>query len=318
MNKPAQRDLEALFTRSKADVFFSGQAVFGEPLAAHTTFRIGGPAGLYLKPDADCFVPYITTLLRLSREMGIPVFILGGGANLLIDDAGMPGVVLDTGGWSGIAGAAALAEDGRFILRAGTPVDEAVSWTGDRGWAGLESFAGLPGTVGGAVWMNARCYEQETADTLIEVTVLDEQLNLVTAAVSRADFSYKQSPFQRRNVVIVNAVFMLTRGNQDELREKAARFRRDREEKGHFRYPSAGSVFKNNREHGAPAGKIIENLGLRGTRIGGAQIAPWHGNFIVNTGGATADDVRRLITLVQERARTALGIELEPEVLALP
>jgi UDP-N-acetylmuramate dehydrogenase len=163
--------------------------------------------------------------------------------------------------------------------------------------------------------MNARCYESSIADILSEVTFLDESLDLVTMPIDPADFSYKKSPFQGRDTVILEAVMVLRSGESAAVAEKTAARRAEREEKGHFRYPSAGSVFKNNRDFGKPAGKIIEELGLRGLQSGGAQIAPWHGNFIINTGGATADDVMRLITLMQEKALQTFGFTLEPEIL---
>jgi UDP-N-acetylmuramate dehydrogenase len=311
-----------LFEQSKTQAAFSGTAAFDEPMSGHTTFNIGGPADLYLRPAADCFIPYSAALLRLARAGGIPVYILGGGANLLVSDAGVRGVVLDTGSWTGLmdgeAGRAARrGPDGAAIatFRAGTPMDEAVRWAQERALAGLEDFAGLPGTIGGALWMNARCYESEAADTLTQTILLDERLAPVTEPADHALFSYKQSPFQGRRALILGASFALKPGDKTRIAQKTRDIRADRERKGHFRFPSAGSVFKNNRAHERPAGKIIEELNLRGTRSGGAQIAPWHGNFIINTGGATADDVRHLIALAQERAYKAFGISLECEVL---
>jgi UDP-N-acetylmuramate dehydrogenase len=323
--------LQTLFEQSKTLAAFSGAAVFGEPMSAHTTFKIGGPSDLYIRPDAGCFVPYVAALLGLARREGVPVFILGGGANLLVADTGIRGIVLDTGSWSGVSGAPVFADAtahevadssadmGRPAVevrfRSGTPTDEAVRWAAAGGLSGLEDFAGLPGTVGGAVWMNARCYESSVSDILASVTFLDERLETVTIPADPAAFAYKKSPFQGRDTVILEAAMLLRPGNAALIGEKTAVRRAEREEKGHFRYPSAGSVFKNNRDFGRPAGKIIEELGLRGFRSGGAQIAPWHGNFIVNSGGATAADVQRLIALIQERALQTFGFVLEPEVI---
>jgi UDP-N-acetylmuramate dehydrogenase len=331
--------VQTLFERSKALAAFSGAAVFGEPMSAHTAFKIGGPADLYIRPDASCFVPYIAALLGLARGARVPVFILGGGANLLVADSGIRGVVLDTGSWSGafVAPVPADADTGRPVaearFRSGTLTDEAVSWAAAGRLSGLEDFAGLPGTVGGAVWMNARCYESSVSDVLASVTFLDERLETVTVPADPADYAYKKSPFQGRDTVILEAAMLLRTGDaarnnaahSDAARgdyaarvaEKTAARRAEREEKGHFRYPSAGSVFKNNRDFGMPSGKIVEELGLRGLRSGGAQIAPWHGNFIVNTGDATANDVQRLIALVQERAMRTFGFALEPEVILI-
>jgi UDP-N-acetylmuramate dehydrogenase len=354
--------MQAFFARSQTQAAFSGIAAFDEPMSRHTTFNIGGPADLYLKPDSGCFVSYIIALLKLARAESVPVFILGGGANLLVADAGIRGVVLDTGSWTGTfveseepegragtadsfhrsgatrkSGDAPLREKRngpassvetipattgntrlaavRARFRSGTPADDAVRWAAAKGLSGLEDFAGLPGTIGGAVWMNARCYERAVSDILVETAFLDERLELITAPADSAAFAYKKSPFQGRNSVILEAVFSLRPGDPALIVGKTVGRLREREAKGHFRYPSAGSIFKNNRAFGRPVGTIIEELGLRGLRSGGAQIAPWHGNFIINTGGATADDVKRLVTLMEEKALKTFGFTFEREVI---
>jgi UDP-N-acetylmuramate dehydrogenase len=316
-----------LFEQSKMGAAFSGTAVFDEPMSAHTTFKIGGPADLYIRPDAGCFMPYTTGLLRLAHKENIPVFILGGGANVLVSDSGIRGIVLDTGSWSGVLPSAETQEprpttgtDGTSAevrFRSGTLTDEAVRWAAAAGLAGLEDFAGLPGTIGGAVWMNARCYQSSLSDLLVSVTFLDEHLEMITLPKEDAAYAYKKSPFQGRRTLIIEAALALRPDNTALITEKTAARRTEREEKGHFRYPSAGSVFKNNRDFGKPTGKIIEELGLRGLQSGGAQIAPWHGNFIINSGGATASDVQKLITLIQEKALQTCGFTLEPEVIAI-
>jgi UDP-N-acetylmuramate dehydrogenase len=189
--------LQTLFEQSKSLSAFSGTAIFDEPMSAHTTFKIGGPADLYIRPDADCFIAYTAALLRLGRAAGVPVFILGGGANLLAADSGIRGIVLDTGSWSGvIAGpqdkksitrqtmGAPVTDTGspsvEVRFRSGTLTDEAVRWAVAEGLSGLEDFAGLPGTIGGAVWMNARCYQSSLSDVLASVTFLDERREQVT------------------------------------------------------------------------------------------------------------------------------------------
>jgi UDP-N-acetylmuramate dehydrogenase len=149
----------------------------------------------------------------------------------------------------------------------------------------------------------------------METRILDENFEIRTLPLDPAGFGYKKSPFQDRAVLILAARFALKKRVPREIREEMDFFRRDREAKGHYRYPSAGSVFKNYRDFGAPTGKIIDELGLRGFRVGGAQVAPWHGNIIINTGGASAGDICALIDFVRERARTERGIELEPEIL---
>jgi UDP-N-acetylmuramate dehydrogenase len=163
--------------------------------------------------------------------------------------------------------------------------------------------------------MNARCYDRSLSDILIEAEILDESLDRVRVVPGPGDFAYKKSPFQNREVLILSGTFALEPRPGEEIRREAAEHRRDRESKGHYRVPSAGSIFKNNRDHGKPAGMLIDEAGLRGFRIGGAQVAPWHGNIIVNTGGAAAGDIRALVEEVAARVKAATGFTLEPEII---
>jgi UDP-N-acetylmuramate dehydrogenase len=183
------------------------------------------------------------------------------------------------------------------------------------GLSGLEFLAGMPGTIGGAVWMNARCYDHEAADILAETAIIDENLEYVKILRNVNAFSYKKSPFQDKNIVIVSASFILRPRPEAEIRKEMTSHRDDREKKGHYRYPSAGSVFKNNRSYGKPSGKIIDELGLRGLSVGGAAVAPYHGNIIINTGAATSGDIRKLALLVAARVKAETGFELESEIL---
>ena len=163
--------------------------------------------------------------------------------------------------------------------------------------------------------MNARCYEKSVSDVLMETEILDERLERLWVPARNEDFDYKKSPFQKRDVLILSARFRLKPGSAELIRREMEARRRDREEKGHYRYPSAGSAFRNSRAFGAPTGKIIDELGLRGFGVGGAQVAPWHGNIMVNTGGATAGDIRALVDAVREKVKAERGFDLEPEIL---
>jgi UDP-N-acetylmuramate dehydrogenase len=163
--------------------------------------------------------------------------------------------------------------------------------------------------------MNARCFEKSISDVFLEAETLDENGVCQWQKYRAEDFGYKKSPFQTRKSLILRARFALEKGEPRLIQQKMAAYRAEREKKGHYRAPSAGSVFKNNHAFGKPTGKIIEELGLCGTQIGGAQIAPWHGNFIINTGGAQAQDIRALVDLCRNTARARLGIELESEIL---
>jgi UDP-N-acetylmuramate dehydrogenase len=169
--------------------------------------------------------------------------------------------------------------------------------------------------AGGAVWMNARCWGRSVSDALAGADVLDEGLRAVFEPVRPSAWGYKRSPYQGRDALILAARFRLERGDEAAIRRAMAGFRLEREQRGHFRLPSAGSVFKNDRSFGKSAGQIIDELGLRGLSVGGAQVAAWHGNFIVNAGGATAADIRALTEAVRTEALRRLGITLEPEIL---
>jgi UDP-N-acetylmuramate dehydrogenase len=289
---------------------------YDEPMSAHTTFKTGGPADCWVRPAGKDFPEVSARLLAAAGREAIPVFILGGGANLLVSDRGIRGIVLDTGLWSGVGETEFLSEGKKVSVRilSGTSVDSFTEELARRSLSGLEFLAGMPGSAGGAVWMNARCYERSISDTLPETEILDEDHNRVIVPFRPDDFSYKKSPFQNRRVLILSARFVLSLRTQEDIRREMDEHRRDRKEKGHYRFPSAGSVFKNNRAFGSPTGKIIDELGLRGLRSGGAQVAPWHGNIIVNTGGATSTDIRSLIEKISRRVKEERGFELENEV----
>jgi UDP-N-acetylmuramate dehydrogenase len=260
-------------------------------------------------------------LLQAARAEGIPVFILGGGANLVFSDRGLRGIVVDTRLLDRITIAGS-----RIAAEAGTRVDRLCEACRDAGLpggkalAGLETFYGMPGSLGGAVFMNARCYEVEMADRLSWVeSVLPDGGGLERESLDHGQWAYKLSPYQpggaRAGRVILAAGFELEAGETEAVARVMAEKRADREAKGHYRLPSAGSVFKNDRSLGRPTGKILDELGFRGRRVGGAMVSEWHANIFVNTGGATAADLRALVDLARDEARKALGVELEAEVL---
>jgi UDP-N-acetylmuramate dehydrogenase len=308
---------------------------YDEPMYRHTTFKAGGPADLWVRPGRDIFPEYAAALLKAAGGAEVPVFILGAGANILVSDRGIRGITLDTASWRGIGkredrGTPQEARAG-FSVRvcSGTSVDGLVDRLMIRGLSGLEFLAGMPGLVGGALWMNARCYGKSVSDVLLETEIIDynysynyrkpentpEALNRIWVPFSAGDFGYKKSPFQNRKALILSARFAVSFRNASEIRKEVMEHRRDREEKGHYRYPSAGSAFKNNRAFGAPTGKIIDDLGLRGLRSGGAQVAPWHGNIFINTGHASAADIRSLMDEVRRRVKEEKGFDLESEVI---
>ena len=287
---------------------------FNEPMAIHSSFKTGGQADCWIQPRGDGFPKFTASLFKAAKSEGIHVFILGGGANIVVSDNGIRGIVLDTGAWTG----GKVQRRGILQFRSGTSLDEAAKIASDEGLAGLEFLKGMPGSIGGAAYMNARAYGQEISDILIETEVINfsnEPVSVLKLQAKKNEFSYKKSPFQGCGLFILNASFQLTFSDPQKIQEKMASYYKDRQEKGHYRFPSAGSVFKNNPCFGKPTGKIIDELGLKGMKIGGAQVAPFHGNIIINKGGAKAIDIFNLVNKVAAKVRAETGFSLEPEIL---
>jgi len=285
----------------------AGPLRFGEPLREHTSYKVGGTADLFVEPET---IADVIALHMAATEHDLPLFILGAGANILVSDRGIRGMVLST------ERLRAVRVDGeRIVAEAGCPMSLVSEAAAAVGLSGLAFIYAMPGSVGGAVWMNARCYGSSISDILEWVEILDEKGMVVRVAVRPDQFDYKVSPFQRRRAVILSACFRLRHGERAAILEQMEANRTDRERKGHFAAPSAGSVFKNNRSFGDPSGKIIDSLGLRGYSIGGAKISDYHANMIINTGSATASDIEALTRYVARRVKEELGYELEREVI---
>jgi UDP-N-acetylmuramate dehydrogenase len=280
---------------------------FDEPMAPHTSFRIGGPADAFLCPRTD---RELEDARGACLRAGVPVFLLGGGTNILVADRGIRGAVIDLTGLRGIR-----LEDGILSALAGTPMSDTAAAAAAAGFSGLEFAWCLPGTVGGAVWMNARCYDRSVSDCLLAAVSSGDDLAPHRREVRPAEWGYKKSPYQGLRETIVSAEFRLEPGDRVRMEARMAEIKADRERKGHFRFPSAGSTFKNDRAFGAPTGALIDSLGLRGLSVGDAQVAPYHGNIFINKGRATAADMRELIRRVERSVEDRLGFRLEREVL---
>ncbi|MBN2873899.1 MAG: UDP-N-acetylmuramate dehydrogenase [Spirochaetales bacterium] len=287
---------------------------YDEPMSAHTSFRIGGPADAFVRPSS---VQALATLLQAAAIAELPLAVIGGGANLLVADAGVRGIVACTDSIAEVR----VDTDGSMHAGAGLPVRNLVQMALERGRGGLEFAAGLPGSVGGAVYMNARCYDREFADVIARVEYLKPSAGaweLSSSAIDRAAWSYKRSPFMPAGAltgaVVVGASFKLVPGDRAAIAAEMAGHEADRIAKGHYDYPSAGSLFKNNRGFGRPTGSILDELGFRGRRIGDAMVSPKHANIFVNAGAATAADMRKLIDEARSAAKKAFGVELETEV----
>ena len=302
----------------KKDSFCEIEVKYNEPMSGHTTFKVGGNADCYVKPCGDKFPAFCFELIKHARSNNIPLFILGGGANIVVSDNGIRGIVLDTSSWSGLISTSNYANENEFIaiFKSGTTMDDACKIAYEAGLTGLEFLAGMPGTIGGAVFMNARCYGKEIADVLAWTEILEEDCPRITRInTDLTMFGYKYSPFQKMDCLIINAGFNLRAGDKHKIKAEMDKNIQDRKDKGHYLFPCAGSAFKNNRDFGKPTGQIIDELGLCGLSIGGAQIALFHGNIVINKGGATAADIRALMDEVSIKVKEATGFVLEPEII---
>ena len=282
-----------------------------EPVARYSTYRIGGPATVLLPARPED----IGAALTLASEAGVPCFALGLGSNILLPDEGLDALVIRLG-----KGLDSLSHDADlWKVGAGLPAPLAARRTAEAGFAGLHIFVGVPGTVGGGVYMNAGCHGGDWSEVVQTVTVVDVTGKDSVLSRGQVPFTYRRSGLEGK--IVVETVVRLRPEDQHQLDESIAEMFEWRQRGTPFNQPCCGSVFKNpsgpswKREDGArTAGQLIEGAGLKGLAIGGAQVSPMHANYFVNTGGATAADVRRLIDHVQQVVRERYEISLEPEV----
>ena len=280
-----------------------------EPMARHTSFRIGGPAALFLMPgDENC----LAQAVRICRMAGLPFFILGNGTNLLVSDEGYQGVVIQTAHHLQTVSV----KENMVSAQAGALLSRTSAAARDASLTGMEFAGGIPGTVGGAVAMNAGAYGGEIRDVLLKARLLTPEGKIIEASPDELELGYRTSRLRKTGEIVLEAIFALEPGRKEEIaatmRELAAR----RAEKQPLEYPSAGSTFK--RPVGYYAGKLIMDCGLRGYRVGGAEVSEKHCGFVINRGGATAGDVRRLMDDVTRTVLEKTGVRLEPEVQFLP
>jgi len=282
---------------------YPGELRLNEPIAPYTSMKIGGPADAMVFPKS--ISDMVDLLERLNRS-ALPYFVLGGGSNLLVRDGGIAGVVIHLKHLNRIetAGPAGL------TAQAGAPYPKLSLFAAERGLSGLEFAVGIPGTVGGAVAMNAGIPGEETAAVLEEIILADEAGGVRRVPKGEIAFGYRSAALPKG--VVVSASFSLSPAPAAEIDEKMKRLLQRRREMQPLSYPNVGSVFKN--PEGDFAGRLIEAAGLRGRRSGGAQISEKHGNFIINRGEATAESVLALIEEIRQKVRAEFGILLEPEV----
>lgn len=275
-----------------------------EPMSRHTTLGIGGPADRFLVPEGrDELCRVIETAVREH----IPFFILGGGANLLVRDKGIRGAVIATKGLRGLT-----RKGTQITAGAGVPTAAVARLAAEAGLSGLEFAGGIPGSIGGAVYMNAGAYGGETAALISSVTAVSADGRARRYERSELAYAYRRSPFMETGEIILEAEFTLREGNKDEIRETMAAYNRSRREKQPVDARSAGSTFK--RPEGHFAGAMIEELGLKGFAVGDAAVSEKHAGFLINRGHATAADMLGLIEAVTEKVAARYGVTLEPEV----
>ena len=280
----------------------------GEPLAPHTTFKIGGPAAFWCTPrDAE----QLRRTLQLCRENGVRVYLLGNGSNTLFDDAGFDGAVIDMRGLSGMENSGLDTDAVRITAGAGQTLGRLCSKAQTLGLTGLEFACGIPGTVGGAVYMNAGAYGGEMADIVRRVTYLDAYGERREAGRGELGFAYRKSRFEPGETVLF-AELELAPGDGEAILRRMAELAGKRRASQPLDMPSAGSAFK--RPEGAYAAALIDAAGLKGLRVGGAQVSEKHAGFIVNAGGAKSRDVLELMDRVREEVLRHSGVELEPEI----
>lgn len=278
-----------------------------EPMSRHTTFRVGGPAELLIRPKRG----QIAEVISLLRRRDIPYAVIGNGSNLLVSDGGFSGVVIEFA-----KQASAVVIDGtKICAEAGAMLSKVASMAGDASLAGMEFAAGIPGTVGGAVCMNAGAYGGEMSQILTEVAVLTPEGSERTIPVSQLDLGYRHSCIEEQGYIVLSAVLELERGERETIASRMEQLRQKRAARQPLEYPSAGSTFK--RPDGLYAGKLIMDAGLRGYAIGGAQVSEKHCGFVINKGGASAADIAALMRHIQEEVARQFGVTLEAEVRRL-
>lgn len=276
------------------------------PMRTKTSFKIGGAAECMLFPSSEA---EMQACLHFCAAQGIKPFILGCGSNLLVKDSGLDGIVISTEKLSGLS----LADEGFVTCAAGTKLSELCIFAQKNGLSGLEFAYGIPGSAGGAVFMNAGAYGGEMKDVLHIVRFIDAYGQPHTLPAQQLELGYRRSIFMQNGGIVIGLTVQLSPGDPDAIKAEMNATMQKRRDKQPLEFPSAGSTFK--RPQGKFAGQLIEQCGLKGRSVGGAQVSEKHAGFIINTGGAMARDVRALIAIVQTIVEHETGVFLEPEIL---
>lgn len=282
--------------------------LLAEPMTKHTSFHIGGPAELMAQPQSEA---ELQSLLLKAAEAAVPVTLVGNGSNLLVRDKGIRGLVIKLGSML-----RDIKVSGNVLtFGSGVSLAQASKKAAELGLSGMEFAVGIPGSIGGAVYMNAGAYDGEMSKVVKSVRVMDAAGEVSELSAGELDFGYRHSALQGSSKIVTSVTVELATGDKQAIAEKMADFSNRRITKQPLELPSAGSMFK--RPPGYFAGTLIDQTGLKGYTVGGAQVSTKHAGFVVNIGGATAADVLQLISDVQAKVFAAHGVHLEPEVLVL-
>ena len=275
-----------------------------ESLKDHTTYKVGGTCKYFITPKD---LEELITLIKYLRKNNMKYMILGNGSNTIFSSKEYDGVIINLSNLNSMK-----IEGDKIDVEAGYQLIKLSMDALNNGLSGLEFAAGIPGNIGGAIFMNAGAYKSDMSNLVETVTFLDENLELKTLPKEELDFTYRKSLFQKNNYIIISTVLKLTPGNKDDIKALMDKRKQRRIDSQPLEYPSAGSVFRNPSED-IFAGKLIEDLGLKGYTIGGAQISEKHANFIINIGNATGEDIKSLIDLVKSKVKEEYNIDLHVE-----
>lgn len=298
--------MESVFVDEVKAIVGEDRLLLDEPMKLHTTFRIGGNADCFVKPES---IEEIKALTECAKRHGIAYYVLGNGSNMLISDEGYRGMIIRLGEeFSAIT----MQDNDMISVQAGAKLSRVGNEAAAKGLAGFEFASGIPGTVGGAVVMNAGAYGGEIKDIIVSATVLTQEGDVVTLSNDELELGYRTSIIQKKGYIVLLAVFKLEKGDEAQIRSRMKELAEKRREKQPLEYPSAGSTFK--RPEGFFAGKLIADAGLKGFKVGGAQVSEKHAGFVINTGSATARDVIELTDEVKRKIKQIYGVELELEV----
>lgn len=290
------------------NVIAKDSILLDEPMSRHTTFRVGGPADFFVTPKAK---EEVRDVIRICKEAGMPYYIIGNGSNLLVSDAGYRGVIVQI-----YKEMNEVKVEGDLVkAQAGALLSGIAAKALGAELSGFEFASGIPGTIGGACVMNAGAYGGEMKDVLESVTVLTGEGKIIELGRNELELGYRTSVIAKKGYIVLGAVLKLERGDGEKIKTYMDELKEKRVTKQPLEYPSAGSTFK--RPEGYFAGKLIEDAGLRGFQVGGAQVSEKHCGFVINRNHATAADIMELMRQVQIRVKENSGVDLEPEVKRL-